>query len=196
MLGYMILLYSLSNYAVAVGLSQYQASVITALLNLGTAIGRPAVGFASDRLGRILVAGALPMVTGICCFCIWIPATSYGVLIFYALLAGSMIGTFWMVSNGETLEQIQGVDHHQTIAPLAAEVAGLREVPSLLSLTWLAIVLPTAFAEVIALYLRRSGARPYLWAQVFAGLAYCISSLFLAELWRRKNRARHAVTPS
>ena len=101
-----------------------------------------------------------------------------------------------MVSNGETLEQIQGVDHYQTIAPLAAEVAGLREVPSLLSLTWLAIVSPTAFAEVIALYLRRSGARPYLWAQVFAGLAYCISSLFLAELWRRKNRARHAVTPS
>lgn len=77
-----------------------------------------------------------------------------------------------------------------TIAPIAAEVAGLREVPSLLSVTWLAIVLPTAFAEVIALYLRREGAKPYLWAQVFAGLAYCISSLFLAELWRRKRREK------
>jgi MFS family permease len=98
MLGYMILLYSLSNYAVSIGLSQSQASIITALLNLGTAVGRPAVGFASDRLGRILIAGSLSMFTGLCVFCIWIPATSYGVLIFYALLAGSTIGTFWMVS--------------------------------------------------------------------------------------------------
>ena len=98
MLGYMILLYSLSNYAVSIGLSQSQASVITALLNLGTAVGRPAIGFASDRWGRILIAGSLAMFTGLCCFCIWIPATSYGVLIFYAILAGSTIGTFWMVS--------------------------------------------------------------------------------------------------
>lgn len=98
MLGYMILLYSLSNYAVSIGLSQSQASIITALMNLGTAVGRPAIGFASDRIGRILVAGSLAMFTGICCFCIWIPANSYGVLIFYAILAGSTIGTFWMVS--------------------------------------------------------------------------------------------------
>lgn len=99
MLGYMILLYSLSNYAVSIGLSQAQASNITAILNLGTAIGRPVIGFASDRLGRILVAGSLAMFTGVCCFCIWIPSNSYGVLIFYALVAGATIGTFWMVST-------------------------------------------------------------------------------------------------
>lgn len=57
----MILLDSLSNYAVSIGLSQYQASIITALLNLGTAVGRPGVGFASDRLGRIMIAGSLTM---------------------------------------------------------------------------------------------------------------------------------------
>ena len=189
MLGYMILLYSLSNYAVSIGLSQSQASVITALLNLGTAVGRPAVGFASDRWGRILIAGSLAMFTGLCCFCIWIPATSYGVLIFYAILAGSTVGTFWMVRFTLHIERrVEQLTFQQTIAPLAAEVAGLREVPSLLSLSWLSIVLPTAFAEVIALYLRRRGAKPYLWAQIFAGLAYCISSLFLAELWRRKRR--------
>lgn len=97
MMGYMILLYSLSNYAVSIGLSQSQASVVTALLNTGTAIGRPGIGFASDKLGRIKIAGSLAMFTGLCCFAIWIPATTYGVLIFYALLAGMTIGTFWMV---------------------------------------------------------------------------------------------------
>lgn len=99
MCGYMVLLFSLSNYAVSIGLSQSQASTITALLNAGTAVGRPAIGFASDRLGRIIVAGSLAMFTGLCCFVIWIPATTYGVLIFYALLAGMTLGTFWMVGN-------------------------------------------------------------------------------------------------
>jgi len=82
----------------------------------------------------------------------------------------------------------------QTASPLAAEVAGLQEVPSLLSLTWLSIVGPTAFAEVIALYLRRPGSsRPYLYPQIFAGLAYIISSLFLFELWRMKRKMRAAA---
>lgn len=55
-------------------------------MNLGTAVGRPAVGFASDKLGRILVAGSIAMFTGLMCFCIWIPSNSYGVLMFYALI--------------------------------------------------------------------------------------------------------------
>lgn len=41
LLGYMIVLYSLSNYAVQVaGLSQSEAGILTAVLNLGTGVGR------------------------------------------------------------------------------------------------------------------------------------------------------------
>lgn len=41
LLGYMIVLYSLSNYAVQVaGLTQSQAGILTAVLNLGTGVGR------------------------------------------------------------------------------------------------------------------------------------------------------------
>ena len=176
--GYMTVLYSLSNYAVSLGLSQKKASIVTAILNLGTVVGRPFIGLASDKLGRIQIAGYNAMFTGLICFIIWIPCNSYGVLVFFAFVAGMVIGTFW-----------------STIGPLAAEVAGLKEVPSLLSLSWIAIILPTAFAEVIALYLRRPAAgRPYLYPQIFAGLTYCVSSLFLAELWRvkRQNNVRES----
>lgn len=171
MLGYMSIIFSLSDYALSLGLTQKQASIVTTILNLGTLIGRPAIGFASDKLGRLKIAGSLAMFTGLSCFVIWIPCNSYVVLIFYAFIVGMTVGTFWM-----------------TIGPLTAEVAGLREVPSMLSLCWISIILPTSFAEVIALYLRRSGPRPYLYPQIFAGLAFCISSLFLAELWRVKRR--------
>jgi len=97
--GYMTVLYSLSNYATSIGLTQRQASTITAILNLGTFVGRPAIGFASDRLGRLPVAAFAALISGLSCFVIWLPCDSYGVLVFYALFVGSIIGTFWMVSG-------------------------------------------------------------------------------------------------
>jgi len=58
-LGYIVLLYSLPNYAISIGLSAQQGSVVGAVLNLGLAVGRPAIGHLSDRLGRINVATAM-----------------------------------------------------------------------------------------------------------------------------------------
>ncbi|KXL42162.1 MAG: hypothetical protein FE78DRAFT_110394 [Acidomyces sp. 'richmondensis'] len=117
---YDCLLLLISNYAVHVaGLTQAQAGVLIAILNLGTGIGRPLIGFASDRFGRIEVAATLTLSCGLSVFAIWIPASHYGVLIFISLLAGPILGVYWM-----------------TVRPLCAEVAGLKEVPSFLSLQW------------------------------------------------------------
>jgi MFS family permease len=97
MLGYMTLLFSLANFARSIGLSEQQASTVNALLNLGTAIGRPLTGLASDRFGRIEVAGVLTCICGLLCFALWLPATSYGLLIFFALITGGIFGVFWVV---------------------------------------------------------------------------------------------------
>jgi len=52
------------------------------------------------------------------------------------------------------------------------------------------VVLPTTFAEVIALYLRRPamGRWAYLYPQIFAGLSYVLASLFMFELLRVKRK--------
>lgn len=62
MLGYITLLF----HCLSIGLSRAQATQITAFLNLGTAFGRPFIGVASDRLGRIEIAGVLTLVCGLC----------------------------------------------------------------------------------------------------------------------------------
>lgn len=98
MLGYITLLYSLPNFADSIGLSNQQAAAISAYLNLGTACGRPIIGFVSDRLGRIEIAGYLTLFCGLTCFAIWIPAKTYGVTIFFAIVSGAVVGVFWMVS--------------------------------------------------------------------------------------------------
>ena len=98
MLGYITLLYSLSDFARSIGLDANQASAITAFLNLGTAIGRPMIGVVSDRYGRMEVAGFITFFCGVICFAIWLPAKSYGVTIFFAIVVGAILGVFWMVS--------------------------------------------------------------------------------------------------
>ena len=126
MLGYIILLFSLPDYASSIGLTAKQGSIIGALLNLGQGLGRPLVGIFSDSVGRINIAGLLTFIAGLLCFVIWIFARNFGVLLFFSLIVGTVAGTFWT-----------------TIAPVGAEVVGLKELSSALSITWIVLVLPT-----------------------------------------------------
>ncbi|KAL8682200.1 MAG: hypothetical protein Q9186_001738 [Xanthomendoza sp. 1 TL-2023] len=162
MLGYIVLLFSLPSYATSIGLSPKQGSIVGALLNLGQGLGRPIVGMVSDNAGRINIAGSLTFIPGLLCLIVWIFAKDFGVLVFFALLVGTMSGTFWT-----------------TIAPVGAEVVGLKDLPSALSIVWLVLVLPTTFAEPIALELRQKTGNIYLHAQIFTGVMYIIASLFL-----------------
>ena len=174
MLGYITILFSLSDFARSIGLSTSEAAAVSAFLNLGTAIGRPLVGVASDYFGRMETAGVLTLTCGIMCFAIWLPATSYGVTLLFVIISGAFFGVFWM-----------------TIGPLCVEVAGLAELASLLSLSWLSIVLPTTFAEVIALKLRRPGSgHDYLFPQIFAGSTYVVASACMYELRRLKQKQK------
>ena len=124
-LGYIVLYYSLPNYAASIGLSPRQGSVAGALLSLGLAVGRPVIGYYSDAIGRINMAMLMTGLCGMLCFVVWIFASTYSVLLFFAITVGTVCGTFW-----------------STIAPVGAEIVGLKELPSALSVTWILLVLP------------------------------------------------------
>lgn len=129
-LGYIVLMFSLSDFARSadgLGLTSVRAANITGFVNLGTAIGRPIIGIFSDRFGRIQVAGTVTAICAISVFALWIPSTAAGewLMICFALIAGATFGVFWVC-----------------IGPLCAEIAGLVELPGLLSLSWMIIILP------------------------------------------------------
>lgn len=178
MLGYIVFIYTLSAFGLSLGLTQSQAGIITGMLNVGTALGRPFVGVISDHYGRITTAGVLTASNCVMAFAIWIPTDSYGVLIFLGLVSGATSGIYW-----------------GTIAPLTAEVVDLTELPSGLGIMWLAVSMPSLFSEAIALEIRRPDtSRPYLWPQIYTGLSYLVASLLLLVLRRRKwgwRRERH-----
>lgn len=99
MLGYIVLLFSLSDFALSIGLSRSQATDLVGLLNVGTAVGRPVIGILGDRWSRIDTAGALTLLCGVSCFAFWLPATSYGLTVFFTILCGAILGVFWMVGH-------------------------------------------------------------------------------------------------
>lgn len=126
MLGYIVLLFSLPNYARTVGMTASQGSIIGAVLNLGQALGRPPIGYFSDNFGRINMAVTMTFLAGLFSLVVWMFAKSFGVLIFFAIIGGAVAGTFWAIAG-----------------PVWTEVMGLVDLPSSLSITWLVLVVPT-----------------------------------------------------
>lgn len=97
-LGYVILLWSLPNYARDIGLSSTQASLIGAMLHIGTIIGRPVLGVMSDRFGRILVAETLTFACGFFTFALWLPTNNFAATAAFSLIVGLILGVYWVVS--------------------------------------------------------------------------------------------------
>ncbi|KAJ9251065.1 hypothetical protein DTO207G8_5618 [Paecilomyces variotii] len=176
MLGYVALLFSLANFALSVGLSPHQGSIVSALLNLGQGLGRPFVGLFSDQVGRINMATFLTFLCGFFCFVIWIFATNMGVLCFFAIIVGPVAGTYWA-----------------TVSSVLAEIIGLKELPSGLSITWITLVPPTTVAEAIALALRDSSqdGSSYLQVQIFTACMYvgAAGCLWLVRGWKVRELA-------
>lgn len=164
MLAYVVLIFSLANYANEIGLNASQAAVVSALFNLGQFLGRPPIGFMADSIGRINMAMITTFACGLFALVIWIFAKSYGVLIFYVLIGGTVAGTFWCC-----------------IGPVTAEIVGLRHVPSGLNLMWLTITLPVTFSEPIALEMV-AGTGSYLGTQLWTGFMYIAGAMCLILL--------------
>lgn len=159
MLGYIALVFSLADYGRKIGLDASQASLVSALLNLGQGIGRPPVGYFSDSVGRINMAGATALSCALLIFFVWTAAKSFGYLVFYALVGGTVTGSFWA-----------------TISPVAVEVVGLQDLPSALNLEWLVLVLPCTFSEPIALQILQVTGN-YLGTQIFVGASYTAAGI-------------------
>ncbi|KAK4128256.1 MFS general substrate transporter [Parathielavia appendiculata] len=169
LLGYVIVVFSLTDYAQSVGFSASQGSLAAAIFNLSQGIGRPLIGLASDRFGRINVAAIGTLIAGLAAYFLWtFTGAHFPGLIVYALFGG-FAGIIW-----------------PCVAPVGAEVVGLQLLPSALSIYWLVLVLPATFAEVIALRLKTSGAGAYLNVQAFTGTMYIAAfmSLWLLRSWK------------
>lgn len=175
MLGYFVLIFTLANYANVIGLNSSQAASVSALFNLGQAIGRPLIGYFSDTTGRMNMAASMTFLAGLFPLVIWTFSKNYGVLIFFAIIEGLVAGNFWATSG-----------------PLMAEVLGLRDTAAGLSLMWLSMVLPSTFSEPIALEIF-TNTGSYIGTQLFTGFVYIAAAICMTLLrgWKLGQEELH-----
>ncbi|BFZ58074.1 hypothetical protein PYCC9005_005132 [Savitreella phatthalungensis] len=172
LLGYVTVQFSITKEAVNyLDFSQKQGSDLAALLSAGMAVGRPAVGYVGDRVGRINTAIGATLATSLLCLLLWMFARSYPAMVVFALLDGTVVGTFW-----------------SSIIPVTAEIVGLQDLRPAATIVWLVMSIPCCFATTIALRIV-ADSNNYLRLIGFAGAMYiaAAAALYPAK-WRKQQR--------
>lgn len=184
MIGYFVALYSLAAFASSgLGLTQTKASALQSILAAGQMIGRPLCGVALDLGGRHRSTIVIQILAGVTCFAFWLPARSFALLVVFAFSQGLLGGTVW-----------------STVAPISAEVVGIRDLGSALAMFWLSMVPAGQFGQPIAValinysqsHLGRQGANAYTISIAFCGACFVASGLSLCLSWRYVHNRRAA----
>jgi MFS family permease len=170
-IAYFVALYSLAAFATSgLGLSQAKGASLQSILSAAQMIGRPCWGLALDKGGRINMTAICYLVVGISCLAIWLPATSYGVLVLFAIVQGATSGTIWNAA-----------------APITAQMVGVKHLASALSIFWVTLAIPALVGQPLAILLLefsenhqgRTGASAYYNTIGFSGAMGITGSLML-----------------
>nr|CAI6674675.1 CIC_HP1_G0029100.mRNA.1.CDS.1 [Saccharomyces cerevisiae] len=157
MLGYVVLLYSLSDFTVSLGYTSKQGSYVSCMVSVGSLLGRPIVGHIADKYGSLTVGMILHLVMAILCWAMWIPCKNLATAIAFGLLVGSIMGTIW-----------------PTIASIVTRIVGLQKLPGTFGSTWIFMAAFALVAPIIGLELRSTdtNGNDYYRTAIFVGFAY------------------------
>ncbi|SCU79371.1 LADA_0B00210g1_1 [Lachancea dasiensis] len=154
--GYVILMFSISNYATSIGLPVKEATVALAIFNGSQALGRPFMGWLSEVAGRCNASILLTGYTLILLLPFWLNITKFQELVPFCILLGFGAG-------------VGAVN----VVPLVADVVGIQRFAAGMGYVFFGNGGVTLFAEVVALRLRNlESQKPYLRCQIFVICMY------------------------
>lgn len=164
MLGYVILLYSLSAFTSSMGYSAKQGSYVSCMVSLGNLVARPIVGHLADRYGPISVGAIVYLIVAIFSWAMWIPCRNLATAIIFALIEGMLMGTIW-----------------PTVGSIVARVAGLKKLDVMFGALWFFVAIFAMPAPVIGLQLRTNAEKSnaYINTAIFAGFGFFGAALCL-----------------
>lgn len=160
MFGYVVVLYTLVNFTTSLGYSAHQGSVVAAMVQLGSVVGRPIVGIVADIIGPVTVVSIVYMVSAIFTLGMWIPARNYATMIIYGLVMGSIMGSVY-----------------GACAPMMARIVGLQKLNVSFCMLWVCLGVSGLASPVIGVALVTGAARitsptQYLHCSIFAGVSF------------------------
>ncbi|SCV06236.1 LANO_0H25092g1_1 [Lachancea nothofagi CBS 11611] len=157
MLGYVVVLYTLSAFTVGLGYSARQGSYVSCMISVGWTVGRPMVGYLSDRFGVLSVGTIVHLVLALLCWAMWIPCSNLATAIAFGLLQGIFMGTIWA-----------------TVGSTVARVVGLKKMSVTFSFVWIFVAAFGMVSPIIGLKLSSEGSdgSDYVNTAIFSGFGY------------------------
>ncbi|KAK6464456.1 monocarboxylate transporter [Scheffersomyces coipomensis] len=159
MFGYVVTLYSLADWTISLGYTEYQGSVVAGMISLGIIIGRPALGIAADRFGAILIAIFSTFLTIIFVLAMWIPSRNYASALALGVFLGAFSGVIFVCMTSINILVIDFRMNKMNVTfSMGAIVLGASAVVS----------------PIIGLSLQKSLPSPtqYVYCSAFVGAAY------------------------
>lgn len=167
MFGYVVVLYDMASVTTSMGYSAYQGSISSAMVQVGSVVGRPIVGVFSDRYGAVAVTSVVYLICGILTLAMWIPANNYATILAYCVMMGGMMGLVF----GAT-------------PPILGMLFGLHRINVGLGMSWIFLALAAMASPVISLALKEGNgntvsAGQYNHSALFSGIAFLAASATL-----------------
>lgn len=171
MLGYVTLMYNLSDFTISLGYSQQQGATVSMMVSIGIIFGRPIIGRLSDMYGPINVTMIASFVVGIFALGMWIPCRNYATALIFACIEGSLMGSIWVNE-----------------AAIVVSITNLKKMGIAMALLWIIVGISGFVSPIIGIELKSglvNGERSplqYLHPAIFDGCFYIGAGLALFVL--------------
>ncbi|KAI9329949.1 major facilitator superfamily domain-containing protein [Pilaira anomala] len=165
LMGYFIPYFFLPAYATHLGLTATQGSTLIAVMSAANFTGRILVGFIGDRIGRLNANIIFTFGSSFSSLFVWTFATSFGVLVAYAVLFGLCCGAYFAMMTPITAAILRPEQYSTGVSTLL-----LFNIISIFGIS-IASAIETA-----------SSSEPYLTYKMFTGVVYLISAILLVWL--------------
>ncbi|KAI9262356.1 major facilitator superfamily domain-containing protein [Phascolomyces articulosus] len=176
LMGFFIPYFFLPSHASYLGIPTSDGSVIVAVMSASNFLGRIAIGFIADRIGRLNTDILCLLITGISALTIWMFAYTYNVLMAFGVVFGFFCASYFTL-----------------LSPITATILGMKRYPTGLSILLLSNVV-SVFGPSIASGVESTvNAEPYLTYKVFTGVVYLLGGLILCVLKIRMTKSVFAI---
>lgn len=167
MFGYVVVLYDMASVTTSMGYSAYQGSIASAMVQVGSILGRPVVGVFADRFGAVTVTSVAYAACGLLTLAMWIPANNYATILAFCVIMGGLMGLVF----GST-------------PPILGMLFGLHRINVGLGMSWPFLALAAIASPVISLTLKEGGGGDvspgqYTHSAIFSGISFFAAAFTL-----------------
>ncbi|ORZ00824.1 major facilitator superfamily domain-containing protein [Syncephalastrum racemosum] len=159
--GFFVPVFFLPSYATSLGASSTQSSAVISVLMAFSFLGRILVGYVGDLIGRLNAHIIFVLLSGICAFLMWTFATSYGVLMAFAVVFGFFSPSYYSL-----------------FSPITAMVVGMEKLPTAITFLLLSNGI-SVFSPSIASAIQGVATEPFITYKMWTGAVYIVGGLLL-----------------